>query len=290
VTDTLAIGTPTKLWRYERQPGQSTPTYHFYRVNGLIDAAITSLKFDSNGVLYIGNKEAMNFQNPDLTFKRIGGGPGGIPYGNITAIGTSQISNSVWLGSTYGVMKYDNGTWRYFNGPRYLTDQAFGPGNSIFALAVGVYNGMDSVLVSTGTGLSWFHFLSVSLDDKATFFQTLVKPYHDRFGLTASAGLSNWGDMSSFYLQSSENDGLWTGMYLASQALRYAVTKDPDAKREADIALEGLELLNNVTGVSGLFARSVLNQSNLPVRICFHILIIDSINTLFFFFFFFFFF
>jgi hypothetical protein len=57
---------------------------------------------------------------------------------------------------------------------------------------------------------------------------------------------------------SEDNDGLWTSIYVASQAFRYAVTKDPEAKRNAWRAFEGMELLNNVTGIPGLMARSVL--------------------------------
>ena len=207
----------------------------------------------------------MNILSSDLTFSRLGGAPGALPYGNITRVATSSYG-AVWMGTDRGVIRYFNGTWNYFNGPRYMTDMAFGPGNQVKALAVGQSNGFDSVLVVTGTGLSWIHYSLYTLQGKADYFQSIVKPYHDRFGLTSAAALRNWGDISSFQPRSSENDGLWTSMYLASQALRYAATGDPAAKSEADIALTGLELLNNVTGVAGLFARSVLKQDTLPVR------------------------
>ena len=173
------------------------------------------------------------------------------------------------MGTTRGVMRYEAGKWRYFNGPRWLTDQAFGPGNRVVTMVAGSLFSLDAVLVITETGMSWMRFTYTNLENKAGDFQKLVLPYHDRFGLTSSSSLKTWGLRSSYQLESSENDGLWTSIYLASQALRYAVTKDPAAKSEADRCLGGLELLNKVTGIKGLFARSVKQQA-LSVRVCFH--------------------
>lgn len=206
--------------------------------------------------------------NPDLTFVRYGGGPNGIPYGNISSVAASS-SGSIWLGTARGVIRFneESKNFRYFNGPRYMTDEAFGPGNAVKDVATGSWKGKECALMLTGTGLSLFHFESMTLADKAARFQQQVYPYHDRFGLTASCSLRKFGDLSSYELRDSENDGLWTSMYLASQALRYAVTQDPDAKANANKALSALELLNNVTGVTGLFARSVLFQNQLPVRL-----------------------
>jgi hypothetical protein len=46
-----------------------------------------------------------------------------------------------------------------------------------------------------------------------------------------------------------------TGIYLASQALRHATTKDPAARAQILRALDGLELLHDVTGKRGLLSR-----------------------------------
>jgi len=54
-----------------------------------------------------------------------------------------------------------------------------------------------------------------------------------------------------------ENTILWSGMYLASQAFRYAATKDPKAVENARTVLEGLHDLTRVTGVRGLYGRSL---------------------------------
>lgn len=200
--------------------------------------------------------------NTDFTFQRFGGGPGGLPYGNITSIGTSYAENGltmVWIGTKSGMVLLDGGKFRYLNGPRYMPDIAFGPGNSAKFVSAG---DSGSALVTTESGaIVVFYFETMSLQAKANAFQALVHPYHGRFGLVSASNLAKFGDMKSYVLQDSENDGLWTSMYLASQALRFATTKDNDAKIEANYAMQGLVLLNNVTGIKGLFARSVLKQT-----------------------------
>lgn len=50
--------------------------------------------------------------------------------------------------------------------------------------------------------------------------------------------------------------GLWTGMYLASQALRYAVTGEAEAAENAARAARGLHDLSAVTGAPGLYGRA----------------------------------
>jgi hypothetical protein len=48
-----------------------------------------------------------------------------------------------------------------------------------------------------------------------------------------------------------------TGIYLASQALRFAATKDPRAREQVLRSLDGLSLLMEVTGKRGLLARHI---------------------------------
>lgn len=56
----------------------------------------------------------------------------------------------------------------------------------------------------------------------------------------------------------SDNDGLWTSMYTASQAFRYAATKDPAAKAEALTRFEALLFLYEASAgvAAGFPARS----------------------------------
>jgi hypothetical protein len=57
---------------------------------------------------------------------------------------------------------------------------------------------------------------------------------------------------------SGENDGLWSGLYLASQAFRYGATHDPAALATLDLLLDGETTRMRITGVSGLFVRQLI--------------------------------
>jgi hypothetical protein len=50
---------------------------------------------------------------------------------------------------------------------------------------------------------------------------------------------------------------MWTGCYAASQACRWSVTRDPDALAQVRHLAAGMEALQQVTGVTGRFARNV---------------------------------
>ena len=51
---------------------------------------------------------------------------------------------------------------------------------------------------------------------------------------------------------------LWSGIYLASQALRYEVTGDEEARDNARRIVAGLKDLTRVTGVEGLYGRTMV--------------------------------
>jgi len=82
----------------------------------------------------------------------------------------------------------------------------------------------------------------------------------------AECSLANPGDLEHFTHEDSDNDGLWTNMYLASQCYRYKVTKSSDAKAKAWRSFEALERQYMVTPPErwGLMARSVVPKGVNP--------------------------
>ncbi|NOZ00613.1 MAG: hypothetical protein GXP54_01825 [Deltaproteobacteria bacterium] len=64
---------------------------------------------------------------------------------------------------------------------------------------------------------------------------------------------ATWKDIEAYW--SGENDGLWSGLYLASQAFRYAVTKDADVLKTIKQLLDGEVVRMKITGVPGVFTR-----------------------------------
>ena len=57
---------------------------------------------------------------------------------------------------------------------------------------------------------------------------------------------------------SGENDGLWSALYLASQAFRYAATDSDEALSTIKLLLEGQVDRMGITGVEGIFTRQLI--------------------------------
>lgn len=76
------------------------------------------------------------------------------------------------------------------------------------------------------------------------------------YDAAVSEGEATWADVERWH--SGENDGLWSGLYLASQAYRWAATKDPEALENIRILLEGEIARMRITGVPGVFTRQFI--------------------------------
>jgi hypothetical protein len=116
--------------------------------------------------------------------------------------------------------------WKYYYGPRWLPWPLFSSGQSIVSIATTLNNaGDESTLIVTPTGISLITIESWTLADKAEFYQRMIVPRHDRFGLVEGCSLRSWGNVSSWVGGPDDNSGLWTSIYVVSQCFRYAVTK-----------------------------------------------------------------
>ncbi|MGB0592543.1 MAG: hypothetical protein ACPGU1_22895 [Myxococcota bacterium] len=72
----------------------------------------------------------------------------------------------------------------------------------------------------------------------------------------ATEGEATWEDVAQWH--TNENDGLWSGLYLTSQAFRYAVTGSEEALETVRTLLAGEVERMAITGVSGLFTRQLI--------------------------------
>ena len=172
-------------------------------------------------------------------------GSDGLPYGPITSIHT--IKNVMWLGTERGAIKKDAG-WHYYNGKRWLADNKV---NDILPIDE------RTTWIATPKGISQIQQVEMTLAQKAAVFEERIKLRHDRYGLVSDSRLNKSGDLTTNQTFSNDNDGLWTSIYLAAECYRYAVTKDPEAKKSAIKAFEAMERLETITGIPGFPARSL---------------------------------
>lgn len=153
--------------------------------------------------------------------------------------GEEEISSAA--ASSVGLI--DPWQWSYYHGHRYLPD------NQVQALVVSADKHGSVVLAITSTGTSLIQTAKWTLAEKAKAYEQFQEPRHDRYNLTTNCGLSNYGDLNSFYKHVDDNDGLWTSMHGMGEAYNYAITGDEKARQLAWRAFEGVEMLSKVTGV-----------------------------------------
>src|SRR5688500_11828529 len=101
----------------------------------------------------------------------------------------------------------------------------------------------------------------MTLAGKSRAFVTRVQARHNRWGLTADSHLRIPGDLSSNQMVSSDNDGLWTAMYVAAEAFRFKVTGAADARVNAKRGMDAILRLEAITGIPGFPARSFIKAA-----------------------------
>lgn len=195
--------------------------------------------------LYVGTNDGY-FLVDIATKKQLGDKQTKLPSTNVTCI--KSIGEKVWFGTTNGVfaLKKD-GKFDYYNGERWLTS------NQIKHISEGADN---SVLIVSDNGLSQICFKQMTLHDKAIFFGKQVRSRHIRNGFNASLDNMEKGNLSTGYLADSDNDGLWTSMYLGAEIFRYVVTKEDDALQNCRESLDAMERLYSINPIAGFPARS----------------------------------
>jgi hypothetical protein len=99
-----------------------------------------------------------------------------------------------------------------------------------------------------------------TLEEKAGHYQSMLGRHTRPPGLVAGCDLTDYTP-TSCSPHTTDNDGLWTSLPLAAEAFRYKVTGDTGARSNAWNLFMGMQFLNNVTGVQGLMARSVVPEN-----------------------------
>lgn len=170
-----------------------------------------------------------------------------LPCNQLTFV--TEIDGRLWFGSQKGAfMLKEDGEFNYYASRRWLPD------DSVKHISKGLNN---SVLILTSEGLATIQFSQMTLYDKAMHYEKQVRKRHIRNGFNCDVySMSIPGDLSSGTMVDSDNDGLWTSMYLASQLYRYAVTKSEDALLNSIDAFEAMERLHNINRIEGFPSRS----------------------------------
>lgn len=191
---------------------------------------------DMTSMAVSGNKLVVGTTNGYLEYntkdrKQLGEIKRKLPCTEITTV--ANVDGNLWFGSTQGAFKLrKDGKYDYYAGERWI------PSEKVIDIAKGPEN---SVLILTDKGLGQIFTRQMTLAEKADFFEKQVRERHLRHGFNANiSGMVN-GDITTGRLENSDNDGLWTSMYLAAETFRYAVTKSDEALQNVRESLEAME-------------------------------------------------
>ena len=203
----------------------------------------TAFDVDDNSKVVVGTSEGYqewNLATKNAVLKNK------LPATDITAV--KVIGDKTWFGTSQGAFAVDDqGKIDYYYGERWL------PGNEVVDIAEGPEN---SVLILTKSGLAEIKFKPMRLRDKAMYYEKQVRTRHIRNGFNATLSRMEKGNLATGYLADSDNDGLWTSMYLGGEIFRYKVTKDPEALQNCRESLDAMERLYTINPIAGFPSRS----------------------------------
>ena len=198
------------------------------------------------GKVLVGTNDGY-FEIDSKTKKQVGDVQKKMPWTELTTI--RNIDGKIWFGSTSGAMLLlDDGKFGYYASQRWI------PSDTIVDIAKGPEN---SVLILTNSGLGKICFEEMTLAEKADFFEKQVRDRHIRTGFNATVSRMVNGDVTTGSMENSDNDGLWTSMYLAGETFRYSVTKSEEALQNVRESLDAMERLYTINPLkSGFPSRS----------------------------------
>ena len=246
----LYIGTGVGLYLKTPQGLQ-----HFYKQEDLYSGDIRALAIDREGRLWIGSMGGIDVYT-DRVYRTHYGPENGLPNSDVRALAFDS-AGKLWAGTALGVARFDGRTWSLRYSKRWLLsddvrDIAFGKDNTAW--------------IATGAGVSAIKRRTMTLEEKAAYFLDICYKRHVREPfIVEKCFFPDPKDTSKWVVPDDDNDGTFTAMYMAMEAFRWAVTKDPVAKQNADKAFETLEFFQHVTGVNGFFARSVVPSTRTPM-------------------------
>jgi len=186
------------------------------------------------------------FEIDSSTKQNIGEVHRSLPCTDLTTI--EEIDGNIWFGSPQGAfMLRADGKFNYYASQRWL------PSDNVISIAKGPEN---SVLVLTDKGMGRIFFKEMTLYDKALFYEKQVRERHIRTGFNATVSNMANGDITTGSLEDSDNDGLWTSMYLAGETFRYSVTRSEEALQNVRESLDAMERLYTINRIPGFPSRS----------------------------------
>ncbi|MCF6286201.1 MAG: hypothetical protein L3K26_13565 [Candidatus Hydrogenedentes bacterium] len=214
---------------------------------------VRAVAYDAQGRLWFAAPQGVGYRVAAGDW-RLFTGKEGLPFSDFTCMATGP--QGVWFGTSNGAIHYIDGRFEFRQGRRWLID------NQVNDLVV---TNDGTAWFATPGGVSQIYTRPVTLAEKAEFYLAEIDRYHryTPFGYVSWAYMDAPGAKETARARYTDNDGHYTGKYLAMTSLGYAVTGDPKLKADAHKAFRALAFLSEVTeggthpAPKGFIARTV---------------------------------
>ncbi len=215
-------------------------------MSGVLSRKINCISIDALGHLWVGTDNGLNiYDGRNYWFN--GNDLYSVPDGSFNDMYFAKDGKKYFATNT-GIITLIEGKISYFSYGAWLMHP------TVTQLAVSD-NGTIAAVTPRGISLITSNYMT--LEEKAAHYDEMAVKYFTRNeGYQVSRELRKYGDLESGWLPNSDNDGLFTGLYCASQCFRYKVTGDEKAKATAKQAVEAMIKLTEVTGRPGFTARA----------------------------------
>lgn len=215
-------------------------------ITGVLSKKINCIQIDALGHLWVGSDEGLNIYD-GRSYWLNGNDFYSVPDGAVNDMFFAADGKKYFATDT-GIITLIEGKISYYSYGAWLMHP------TVTKITV---SDKGTIAAVTPRGISLITAKEMTLGEKAGFIDKLNEKYFVRNeGYHVDRVLRKYGDLDSGVLLNSDNDGLFTGMYCASQCFRYKVTGDAQAKANAKQAVEAMIKLTEVTGREGFTARA----------------------------------
>lgn len=215
-------------------------------ITGVLSKKINCIALDALGHLWVGSDGGLNIYD-GRSYWLNGNDFYSVPDGAINDMFFDADGKKYFATST-GIITLIEGKISYYSYGAWLLHP------TVTKITV---SDNGTIAAVTPRGVSLITAKTMTLAEKAALIDELDEKYFTRNeGYHVDRVLRKYGDLDSGWLANSDNDGLFTGLYCASQCFRYKVTGDEQAKKNAKRAVEAMIKLTEVTGREGFTARA----------------------------------
>ncbi len=258
---TLWVATWMGLYRLDKNGLR-----RYFEPEDVISGAIYDIGIAPDGRVWAGSWGGITVMENGACVNQIDAEQG-LPNWQVRSI-TFAPDGTMWAGTALGVARYRSGDsawsarnngsdWSLRFSKRWLVS------DDVRDVA---FDSKGNAWVATAGGVSAIKRRMMTLEDKADHYMEILLARHVREPwLVEKCLFPSEEDNSTWIQPDDDNDGEYTNLYLMMECLRYAVTKNPQAKENAIKAYEAMEFLQTVTGTDGFFARSVVPVGEAPM-------------------------